>query len=158
MPFSYFLIFVCSALPGHWGIVMSTRYFLSIRGPGPQLHSQVHCTADSPSNSRWLSHPVRCPASKITLAYHIIVVDVDATCYIYWSRTEIFISCVDPPCCILLVGCIQDLDVYCWKYCCNNNIASNVASNIAINMAESAMLLATLLTILYIQINIFDCI
>ena len=35
-------------------------------------------------------------------SYHTLVVDVYARCYIYWSRTEIFISCVCPTCSISL--------------------------------------------------------
>ena len=37
-----------------------------------------------------------------TRSYHTLVVDVYARCYIYRSRTEIFISCVGPTCSLSL--------------------------------------------------------
>ena len=45
---------------------------------------------------------IKMTTKSFTRSYHTLVVDVYATCYIYRSRTEIFISCVCPTCSISL--------------------------------------------------------
>ena len=56
-----------------------------------------HCTRYTKHTLNILIH-----TAHNTRSYHTLVVDVYARCYIYRSRTEIFISCVCPTCSISL--------------------------------------------------------